>query len=224
MRGVCQGGKDLFTSEPVLLLHDFERLTHRHGTHNRRHIDPSAVQARLPEPHSWIHRHAGKDFHTTESVASRSPRHELGPPHSARCPRRRDLSPRPSPGTGERHCATPACYTSPQPEWRNGRRRRLKISRPQGHAGSSPASGTDRINHLVAERARQRRLSLPNCHIYATTPPWQPTGSGAIAGRYRSAGRGTLTRSRPSPARRTPWPPTTSREGVRRSPNRRCRP
>ena len=28
------------------------------------------------------------------------------------------------------------------PEWRNGRRKRLKIARVKAHAGSSPASGT----------------------------------------------------------------------------------
>jgi hypothetical protein len=37
-----------------------------------------------------------------------------------------------------------AVYTkgSVGPEWRNGRRSRLKIYRPQGHEGSSPPSGT----------------------------------------------------------------------------------
>ena len=29
-----------------------------------------------------------------------------------------------------------------QPEWRNGRRIRLKIGRPQGHVGSTPTFGT----------------------------------------------------------------------------------
>jgi hypothetical protein len=34
------------------------------------------------------------------------------------------------------------------PEWRNGRRRGLKIPFPQGSAGSSPASGTNDLNEL----------------------------------------------------------------------------
>ena len=32
----------------------------------------------------------------------------------------------------------------PVPRWRNGRRRGLKILRPKGHAGSSPALGTNK--------------------------------------------------------------------------------
>lgn len=39
-------------------------------------------------------------------------------------------------------------HFEPRPEWRNGRRRRLKISRRRRRAGSNPASGSNGINGL----------------------------------------------------------------------------
>lgn len=47
--------------------------------------------------------------------------------------------------------------------WRNGRRRRLKISRPQGRAGSSPAGATGRLvpaNALKPTLSPAERLRL----------------------------------------------------------------
>lgn len=46
----------------------------------------------------------------------------------------------------------------PEPEWRNGRRRGLKILRPQGRAGSTPASGTNLLPDLDPSRRPWRRL------------------------------------------------------------------
>ena len=53
------------------------------------------------------------------------------------------------------------------PEWRNGRRSRLKICRPQGHEGSSPPSGTTSRARggkpprgVLAEQAMKIRVQL----------------------------------------------------------------
>ena len=53
----------------------------------------------------------------------------------------------------------------PAPAWRNGRRRGLKIPRPQGHLGSSPRAGTNFLSSSsVILTARRQRLA-------ATMPP-----------------------------------------------------
>ena len=50
----------------------------------------------------------------------------------------------------------------PGPEWRNGRRRGLKIPRPQGRVGSTPTSGTSARNDARQAAPVKARLTAPN--------------------------------------------------------------
>ena len=77
----------------------------------------------------------------------------------------------PAPAVGGNPPAAAGGCAGHEPKWRNGRRRRLKISRPQGRAGSNPAFGTRSVfrravldsvskNHVVRSIA-VLPLSLP---------------------------------------------------------------
>ena len=59
-------------------------------------------------------------------------------------------------------CCGRLCGRRP-PGWRNGRRRGLKIPRPQGHVGSSPTPGTKPFSPLFPIRNAWRRVRHRPC-------------------------------------------------------------
>ena len=56
-----------------------------------------------------------------------------------------------------------------KPGWRNGRRSGLKIRRPQGRAGSTPALGTNKNKHFRSFRALTAGAVSQRCHSIAPT-------------------------------------------------------
>lgn len=64
--------------------------------------------------------------------------------------------------------------------WWNGRHRRLKIFRPQGRAGSSPAARTNQIN--VREKAASRPVCGPVCGaVFAAVGPFRKRSGQRVA-------------------------------------------
>ncbi len=78
------------------------------------------------------------------------------------------------------------CRASLQPEWRNGRRSRLKLGGPQGHGGSNPSSGTTR------RQLGQARVAAAGGVAADTSPQPRPKSLMRLA-RRSGTGAGTAS-------------------------------
>jgi hypothetical protein len=107
--------------------------------------------------------------------------------------------------------------------WRNGRRRRLKISRPQGHVGSTPTPSIAAPRRGVSP-AHNPRISLQTriatCTILNVRVRILDEEGSASGEESRARGRTpTLTRMTSCPHSRDPHPPIVSPVSERMTPS-----
>jgi hypothetical protein len=99
-------------------------------------------------------------------------------------------------------------YNGDTPVWRNGRRNRLKIDRPQGHVGSTPSTGTNSrypaptLDELDAKFIVLELIAdLERCPSRSSTHFSRHQSDSRFAGRNAARGRSIPRREDPNHTR-----------------------